>query len=224
MEHGIKHIAVIPDGNRRWAREHGLPAFEGHRRGAETTLPDLLEKADEMGIPYMTFWALSPENIEKRDRTEVQNLFSLLNVFLTKRLGEFIRKGVVLHVIGDTSVLPGPMQENIKQAEAKTANGKKITLFLGINYGGRQELVRAVMLSGGTVTAESIEKNLYTGMAPPPDLIIRTGGESRLSGFMLWQCAYSELYFSPLMFPDFTPAELEKAVHEFSLRQRRFGK
>ncbi len=227
----IRHIAIIPDGNRRWAKFQGMLSFEGHRIAAEKTLPPLIEKALEMGIRYFTLWALSPQNLA-REKKEVDNLFRLLSLFLRNRVSEFEKKNIRLIVIGDRTALPSHIQEEIKKAEEKTAQFDKMTVLFGINYGGREELVRAMKKTISicasdethTISEKHVSSCLDTSGIPDPDLIIRTGGEKRLSGFMLWQSEYSELYFSNTLFPDFTPEEFEKAVADFNLRMRRFGK
>ena len=221
------HIAIIPDGNRRWAKKKGFPSFEGHRVGAEKTLPSLIEKADELGIKFLTFWALSPQNLQ-REKKEVDNLFRLLRLFLQKRIGEFHKKNIRLRVIGDMFHLPTDLQTEIKKAEKLTEKNSKITVLFAINYGGKNEIIRAIgkipQSAISNIQEAGIGKFLDTSGIPDPDLIIRTGGEKRLSGFMLWQSEYSELYFSDILFPDFTPLELEKAILDYSCRERRFGK
>lgn len=230
----IKHIAVIPDGNRRWARSKGLPTFEGHRTAAEKILPELIEKASKLNIPFFTFWALSTENLKDRSKKEVENLLNLMRFFLKRRLNEFIKKDIKLDIIGNISELPEDLQRDIEQAVKKTKNNKKITFILAINYGGKDEIIRAIKkivnfnppMTGQILNLDkkTFAKFLDTKNIPDPDLIIRTGGEQRLSGFMLWQSEYSEFYFSEKYFPDFNSKELEKAVKDYSFRQRRFGK
>jgi len=224
----IRHIAVIPDGNRRWAKAKGLPTVEGHRIASEKILPDLIQKSSDLGISYFTFWALSTENLKERTKTEIDNLFKLMRIFLSRRLAEFKKKGIKLKVIGDIKGLPNDLQKNIEKAINETKNNNKITLVLGINYGGKDEIIRAIKkiqdLRSKILDKETLSSFLDTVGIPDPDLIIRTGGEQRLSGFMLWQSEYSELYFSDKYFPDFTSQELERALKNYFLRQRRFGK
>jgi len=221
------HIGIIPDGNRRWAKKKGLLSFEGHRIGAEKTLPALIEKANGMGVKFLTFWALSPQNLQ-REKQEVDNLFRLLRLFLQKRINEFHKKNIRLRVIGDILNLPKDLHVQIKKAEKLTEKNSKITVLFAINYGGKDEIIRAIRKIPKSKIQNIQEKDIYllldTEGVPNPDLIVRTGGEKRLSGFMLWQCEYSELYFSDVLFPDFTPAELEKAILDYSCRERRFGK
>jgi len=226
----IRHIAVIPDGNRRWAKAKGLPVIEGHRIASEKILPDLIQKSSDLGISYFTFWALSTENLKERTKVEIDNLFSLMRIFLNRRLVEFKKKGVKLKVIGNIKELPNDLQKSIEKAINETKNNKKITLILAINYGGKDEIIRAIKkIRNSKFEIQNLKKDdfkqfLDTAGIPDPDLIIRTGGEKRLSGFMLWQSEYSELYFFDKYFPDFSTQELEKAIQNYLLRQRRFGK
>lgn len=223
------HIAIIPDGNRRWAKNKGLPSFEGHRIGAEKTLPALIEKAHELGISYFTFWALSPQNLQ-REQHEIDNLFRLLRLFLQNRINEFNKKGIRLKTIGSREELPDDIIKQMEKAEKLTEKNTNMMVLFGINYGGKNEMIRAIRNMANvksqlsTVQEDEINNVLDTAGIPDPDLIIRTGGEKRLSGFMLWQSEYSELYFSDTLFPDFTPTELEKALSDYSSRERRFGK
>lgn len=230
MEHPIRHIAIIPDGNRRWAKQKGLPAVSGHKTAFEETLPSLVEKAANIGVKYFTFWALSTENLVKRSKNEIDALFTLGKLFYKKRLTEFKQKGIRILFIGDTYSLPKDIQEIIRNTVETTKNGETITLIIAINYGGRDELIRALQKVvsinhlASSVNKNNFEQFLDTKGIPDPDLIIRTGGEKRLSGFMPWQSIYSELYFTDLFFPDFSPEELEKAVVNFAERKRNFGK
>lgn len=225
-----RHVAIIPDGNRRWAKAKGLPSFEGHRIAAEKTLPDLLKKASELGIEYFTFWAISTDNLKSRSKEEMSNLLKLLRIFLQNRLSEFKRNNVKLKVIGDLKKLPENLQKDIVNATQKTEKNTGATFILALNYGGRDELIRSIRriynseFKIGGLTVEGFGAYLDTAGIPDPDLIIRTGGEKRLSGFMSWQSEYSELYFSDIYFPDFNASELKKAVEDYSSRQRRFGK
>jgi undecaprenyl diphosphate synthase len=226
----LTHVAIIPDGNRRWAKARNVPAMEGHRYSFEEVLPSLLEKAADLGIKYFTFWAMSTENRLKRSVSEVEGLFSLGKLFYAKRLNEFVKRGIRLQFIGDTAQLSPEIRSIMKDSAEKTKNNTKITLVIALNYGGRDEVIRALQkVNAMNFLAKSVNKDnfgqfLDTNGIPDPDLIIRTGGEKRLSGFMLWQSEYSELYFSDLFFPDFSPKELEKAVDEFNNRKRNFGK
>ncbi|PIQ72728.1 di-trans,poly-cis-decaprenylcistransferase [Candidatus Roizmanbacteria bacterium CG11_big_fil_rev_8_21_14_0_20_35_14] len=229
------HIAIIPDGNRRWAKEKRQQAFEGHRYAAQTTLPNLVDEFIRLGIKYFSFWALSTENLTTRSKIELNNLFSLMRYFLKSKYKEFKEKKIRIKVIGDLNKLPEDLQREISKISKESLDNEKLTIILGLNYGGRDEIIRAIKkipsfaeASAGKqnskITKESFSEYLDTSGIPDPDLIIRTGGEKRLSGFMLWQSEYSELYFSNLYFPDFTAEELKKAVKNYGERQRRFGK
>ncbi|MEK7597368.1 MAG: polyprenyl diphosphate synthase [Patescibacteria group bacterium] len=218
-----KHVAIIPDGNRRWAKEKGKPTTEGHRYAAQTTLPNLINELIKLEIKYFTFWALSTENLIGRTKEELSHLFNLIRISLKSKYKEFKEKKIRLKIIGNLIKLPEDLQKEAYKITKETMNNKKITIVLGLNYGGRDEIIRAIK-KGKKVTKENFSDYLDTAGIPDPDLIIRTGGEKRLSGFMLWQSEYSELYFSDLYFPDFTPKELEKAINSYSERQRRFGK
>ena len=223
IDHLPKHVAIIPDGNRRWAKKQGKPAMEGHRYAAQTTLPNLTDELERLGIKYFTFWALSTENLTGRSKEELNNLFDLIRFFLKNKLKEFKKKQVRFKTIGDLTSLPDDLQKEILKITKDTKENEKMTIILGLNYGGRDEIIRAIK-KGKNLTKENLGNYLDTAGIPDPDLIIRTGGEKRLSGFMLWQSEYSELYFSDLYFPDFSAKELEKAVKNYSDRQRRFGK
>ncbi len=222
------HVAVIPDGNRRWARERGLNPSEGHRVAAEKRMPEILRKAREIGIKYMTIWGLSTENLKKRSKPELDFLFKMFKQLVDRNLPEFIKDKVRFNVIGRIGELPVDVQGKIKEAKEKTKNFERYYFTLALNYGGRDEILRAInsILQEGLreVSKEVFSQYLDTYYMPDPDLIIRTGKEKRFSGFMLWQSEYSELYFSDLYFPDFTADEFEKAILEFAKRERRFGK
>lgn len=223
IDHLPKHVAIIPDGNRRWAKKQGKPVMEGHRYAAQTTLPNLTDELERLGIRYFTFWALSTENLIGRSKEELDNLFDLIKYFLKNKSVEFKKKQIKFVAIGDLTKLPNELQTQIIKFAKDTKNNTKMTFIIGLNYGGRDEIIRAVN-KNKNITKENLVNFLDTAGIPDPDLIIRTGGEKRLSGFMLWQSEYSELYFSDLYFPDFSAKELEKAVKNYSERQRRFGK
>ncbi len=224
------HVAVIPDGNRRWAKSKGLPFFEGHRTGADKTLPALIEKAGEMGVKYFTFWALSTENLVKRSPDEVNNIFKLIRYFVQVKLNEMHKKGARIVMIGNLESLPEDIQKGITHAVEKTKDNQKITIIFAVNYGGRDEIIRAVekmrrlIPSTDKLEKDTLSNYIDTAGIPDPDLIIRTGGDKRLSGFMLWQSEYSEIEFVDEYFPDFSPELFEKCLNDFSNRQRRFGK
>jgi len=226
------HIAIIMDGNRRWARAHKLPILEGHRRVANVVLERLVEHAAARGITYITFWAFSTENWN-RAKDEVRDIMLILKQGLKPFGRRMTEKGVRLLMIGDLTKLDFRLQKGIADVVEKTRNNTKITLVIALNYGGRNEIIRAInkwreiaILKSQNTKINEGEFNTYldTKGIPDPDLIIRTGGEQRLSGFLPWQSVYSELYFPPWYMPDFTPQRLDEAIEEFARRQRRFGK
>ena len=221
------HVAIIMDGNGRWANERGLTRLEGHEAGTEN-IRRILRAAAEMGVRYLTFWAFSTENW-RRPEEEVAGLMAILGRALISETEELHRQGAQLRHIGDLSALDPQLQESVNEAMALTAHNDRIVLTIAFNYGGRQELLHAVkgMLRDGidpeAVTEETFARYLYMPDLPDADLIIRTSGEYRLSNFLLWQGAYSELYFSPKFWPDFTPDDLAAALDDFAHRERRFG-
>lgn len=214
------HIAIIMDGNRRWAKEHKLPILEGHRRVANVVLEKLVEHAAKRGIKYITFWAFSTENWN-RATDEVRGIMLILKQGIKPFGKRMMEKGVRLVMIGDLTELETGLQKDIADVVEKTKNNKKITLVIALNYGGRDEIRRAVQKAPDK---NDFEKYLDTTDIPDPDLLIRTGGEQRLSGFLPWQSVYSELYFPPWYMPDFTLERLDEAIEEFARRHRRFGK
>lgn len=226
----LKHVAIIPDGNRRWAKAQNKPSIEGHRFAVEHTLPDLFDAVQELGIEYCTVWLLSPENFTKRSSDEVKNLLWLLKLFLKKRIEELDRKNVRMHIIGDIESLPEDVQKELAAAVERTRNNTGTVVTFAINYGGRDELVRAIRtiakedVNPEEITKEYISNHIDTKELPDPDLIIRTGGNKRISGFMLWQSEYSEYSFVDTFFPDFSPEDLKQCVDDFLHRKRRFGK
>lgn len=226
-KNGIRHLGIIMDGNRHWAQAHGLPTMEGHRRGY-AQLKNVGDWCINRGIEVLTVYAFSTENWQ-RSKKEVTYLMRLFELALSRDLNELHRKNMRIAVIGRIAGLPQRLQQRIKQAVAKTKNNTRGTLQLALNYGGRAEIVDAVKKIVGTarraskITEESISQALYTAHQPDPDLIIRTSGELRTSGFLAWQGAYSELYFTKKYWPEFTEADLDQALNEYSRRQRRFG-
>lgn len=220
-----KHIALIMDGNGRWAKKRLMPRSLGHKAGMERMV-GLVERAFDLGVDYMTVYALSTENLS-RPKEELEGLYNLIRNHFASYMERICARGVRLKIIGDVSLLPPDVQTIIADSEAKTQcyQGKGLQVALG--YGSRDELVRAVNLAvekGECVTQESLSRLLYTAGIPDPDLVIRTGGEVRLSNFLLYQAAYAELYFSEKMFPDFSDRDLETAIDWFNGRVRRFGK
>ena len=225
---GIKlprHIAIIMDGNGRWAKKRLMPRSFGHRQGMERMV-GLLEHAFDLGVEYVTVYALSTENL-KRPQEELAGLYDLIRKHFVSYMERVCARGVRLRVIGDISPLPCDVQEILRGSEQKSAHYEGKGINVALCYGSRAELVRAVNLAvarGETVTEASLSGLLYTAGQPDPELLIRTGKEIRLSNFLLYQCAYAELYFSDKMFPEFSDKDLEDAIVWFSNRTRRFGK
>ena len=219
------HIAISMDGNRRWARQHNVPILEGHRKVADEVLERLVEHAVKRGIPYMTVWAFSTENWN-RSSYEVNGLMLILKQSLGPFGKRMMKKGVKLRVIGDLSRLNTGLQKSIEGVVRQTQDNTRITVTIALNYGGRDEIIRAIrkVRDRKDITQEKFAQLLDTDGIPDPDLIIRPGGDQRLSGFLLWQSQYSELYFPAFLMPDFTPARLDAAIQEFGRRKRRFGK
>ncbi len=220
-----RHIAIIMDGNGRWAKKRLLPRSVGHRYGMERMI-GLMEHAFELGVEYITVYALSTENL-KRPKEELEGLFNLLRNHFKEYLGRVCSRGVRLRAVGDVSLLPGDVQKILRDSEAETAKYEGKGINVAVAYGSRDEIVHAVnqaVESGEKVTEESFARLLYTADVPDPDLVIRTGKEVRLSNFLLYQSAYAELYFSNKMFPEFSDKDLDKAIISFSGRTRRFGK
>lgn len=221
------HIAIIPDGNRRWARSKGLPTLEGHRRGVEV-FERIGDAALKRGVKYMTFYAFSTENWT-RSKREVQYLVKLLHWVLTNKVKSLHEKNVKVNIIGRVEALSTDLRRNISQAMALTEHNTRGVLNLAINYGGRPELVDVVRsivahrYNVKDVTEDLIRRELYTSDIPDPDLIIRTSGEQRLSNFLTWQSAYSELYFVQKHWPAFTERDLDAALADYARRERRFG-
>jgi len=222
-----QHIGFILDGNRRWAKERGLPAIEGHRVGY-ARMKEVVQWCNDRDIPYITIFVFSTENW-KRSKEEVKYLFKLIKRALTKDLKEFHKQNFRVRVMGRVKGLNDDLQQVIKAAEERTKDNKKGVLTLAINYGGRAQITDAVkqLMKDGIDVAKVDEARIAAYMdtagIPDPDLIIRTSGEKRLSGFLLWQAAYSELYFEDKLWPDFTEHDLDRALEEYKNRQRRFG-
>ena len=225
--HEIKHIAIIMDGNRRWAKEKKLPTMVGHKKGVEA-LKKTVIACEKFGVKYLTVYAFSTENWN-RTQEEVDFLMNLLAQTIAGELLELHKNNVVLNFIGDLEALNQDLQKTLKNAHEKTKNNTGVNLQVAINYGGRDEIKNAIKkivasgISEEEITEELISKNLYKGEIPDPDLVIRTGNEKRISNFLLWQIAYSELYVTDIFWPDFDENELKKAIEEFNLRTRRFG-
>lgn len=226
-----KHVAIIMDGNGRWAKSRNLPRSMGHKAGVET-IRRIIKEADKLGIEYMTLYAFSTENW-KRPKDEVSTLMKLLVQYLKEEINDLHSNGVVVNVLGDISKLPKECIDEIKKAKEKTKNNKGIKMNVALNYGGRDELIRAIQLivkdeKEGKVNIDSLNETLvnnylYTANIPDPDIIIRPSGEQRLSNFLLWQCAYSEFWYSNINWPDFKEKDLRKAIYDYQGRNRRFG-
>lgn len=232
-ERGLpRHIALIMDGNGRWAKRRDLPRTAGHQAGTQAAERLIRFAGQQLGLPYLTLFAFSTENWD-RPAAEVDFIMDLLDRFICEKLSEFKREGVRVVVSGDIERLPESLQQAIINAIHTTAENNRLVLNVALNYGAREEIVRAcrgiartVMKEGidpATIDKDTVARALYTHEIPDPDLIIRTGGEMRLSNFLLWQSAYAELYFTPTLWPDFTPAELVQTITDYQGRERRFG-
>ena len=226
-----QHIAIIMDGNGRWAKQRGLPRLEGHRRGVET-VRTVVDAAREIGIRYITLYAFSVENW-KRPSDEVSGLMGLLDYFLKRELNTLLKEKVRLHTIGRTDALPANVQRELERVKEATSGFKDWNLVLALNYGSRTEVAEAAQAYAAAVQAgkesladhswERFSRYLYTNGLPDPDLLIRTSGETRVSNFLLLQCAYAEMVFTPVLWPDFGRADLQAAVDEYGRRERRYG-
>lgn len=223
-----RHIAVIMDGNGRWAKRRGLSRREGHDAGSEAVRV-LVRECRTLGIPYLTVYAFSKENWQ-RPQTEVSHLFELFTRFVGQEVPELIDRDIRLGMIGDRAELPFSVRKALDYAISRTAGGQSMLFTLALNYSGREEMVRAARaliasgLKAEDVTEERLRQALYNPALPDPDLLIRTSGEQRLSNFLLFQSAYTELYFSDKLWPDFDAAELRAALDSYAGRTRRFGR
>ncbi len=225
------HVAIIMDGNGRWAKERGLPRVEGHRNGVESVRA-VVRSAGEVGIKYLTLYAFSVENWN-RPKDEVDTLMKYLARFLKNEIGELNRNNVRLEVIGQIYRLPEFVQEQLRKTMEAVSKNNGLTLVLALSYGGRQEIVectraiaakvKAGKLEPAEITELVISQHLYTNHYPDPDLLIRTSGELRVSNFLLWQISYAELVVTPTLWPDFRKAEFFAALEEYTRRHRRFG-
>lgn len=225
------HVAIIMDGNGRWAKARGLPRTAGHKRGAEA-VRRTVEAAREMGVSYLTLYAFSSENW-KRPTGEVTDLMGLLRLYLRNEVANLHKNGIRLRVIGDRSRLSRDINALIDESEAKTADNTALTLVLALSYGGRQEIAEAARrlaqdvamgrLDAAAIDEDAVAARLYTAGIPDPDLLIRTSGEKRISNFLLWQSAYAEFVFTDVLWPDFDRTHLEDAIRDFHGRERRYG-
>jgi undecaprenyl diphosphate synthase len=220
---GARHVAIIMDGNGRWAKARHLPRAMGHRKGVEA-VREVVRAARTMGLEALTLYAFSTENW-RRPEDEISALMGLLKHFIVSDLDEFAANNVRLRIIGDYSRLPADVVVLIDNALARTAANTGTTLVVALNYGSQDEIARAAAKAAakGAITPEAIEAELDTAGLPPLDLLIRTSGEVRLSNFLLWQAAYAELWFTDVLWPDFTPALLREALAAFAARERRYG-
>ncbi|MDD5686819.1 MAG: isoprenyl transferase [Elusimicrobia bacterium] len=219
------HIAIIMDGNGRWAKAKGLPRIEGHRVGVNT-VERIVKDASNLGVAVLSIYAFSTENW-LRPASEIKGLFALLKMFLQKKIEELKKNNIKLLVMGDMTELPQDIRNDIKKAVNYTSESTGMILNIALNYGGRREIVNAVnkIIRDGAekVDEKTFEKYLYTNGLPDPDLLIRTSGESRISNFLLWQTAYSEFYTTDVLWPDFKKEDLMDAISEYQKRDRRYG-
>lgn len=223
------HIAFIMDGNRRWAKEKGLDKFKGHEAGINN-IENIVRACGDLGVKYVTFWALSTENIKERSKIEVLGLFNLLKKSFQDQFPRMIKEGVKIKVIGEEKGLPSDIKKIVNKLNKTLVKNPKIHLNIAFNYGGKIEIINAIKkileekVSSEKIDKTVVEKHLYTVGIPDPELIIRTGGKKRLSGYLLWQSEYSELYFTDTYWPDFDKKELNKAISWYLDQQRNFGK
>lgn len=236
-----KHVAIIMDGNRRWARQHQLQLFQGHEKVAREGIEKLVDYCLEVGIPYLTLWAFSTENWNREEK-EVSHILNLMRDLFDTSSAALEKKGVRINTIGDLSRFPADIRDRIKYWQERTKERTKMTVTFGLNYGGRDEIARATQkmilahqaelqttadwapFLAKVRQEEFFRQYLDTVDLPDPDLIIRPGGEKRLSGYLSWQATYAELYFTEVLMPDFDQQQLALAINDFSQRQRRFGK
>ncbi len=232
MNEPVKHIAIIMDGNGRWATKRGLPRTAGHKRGAEVVI-DISKAAKEAGVKYLTLYAFSTENW-KRPKDEVDTLMNLLRQYLSENFEELNKNDIRICFIGEREMLASDIIEKMQYLEEKTKNNSSATLQIALSYGSRAEITNTVKkiaqkVKNGDMSLESIDEKtisdmLYTKGIPDPDILIRTSGEQRLSNYLLWQLAYSEFFFTPTYWPDFTKEELYEIIKTYQSRERRYGK
>lgn len=231
MANPLEHIAVIMDGNGRWALKRGLPRTMGHKKGAEVVI-DIAKAAKNMGIKYLTIYAFSTENW-KRSKEEVDTLMGLLRDYLSRDFKELDKENIRIRFIGEREMLAPDIIEKMEKLETQTQNNTEATLVIALSYGSRAEITHAVRQIGkkiksGDILPENIDEKtisgmLYTKDIPDPDILIRTSGEQRLSNYLLWQLAYTEMFFTPTPWPDFTAKELKKIIETYQMRERRYG-
>ena len=224
-----KHIGIIMDGNRRWAQKKGLDANEGHEAGAKN-LDRLVKRAEELGVKHLTVYTLSTENWRKRTKKEVKGIFGLLLRMIREKKEEYQKRGVRLFVLGNFQAFPKKVARAIEEMLKIVLKHERMKVNVALNYGGRDEIIRAIKnivkegIPPEKINEKLVAEHLYTNGQPDPDLIIRTGGEVRLSNFLLWQLSYAELYFTDMLWPDFGPGQFDKAIAEYQRRKRNFGK
>lgn len=222
-----QHVAIIMDGNGRWAASRGLPRIAGHERGTDN-IRRITYAAVELGIKYLTLWAFSTDNW-RRPADEIEGIMRILGEVIERETEELHRQGAQLRHIGSLDGLRPDLSQSVQNAIARTRENDRLVLTLAFNYGGRQELVAAIRelvasgVSAEEITEERVSAHLFTRGLPDPDLIVRTSGEHRFSNFLLWQSAYAELFFTPVLWPDFGPDHLQQAVDDYGRRERRFG-
>jgi undecaprenyl diphosphate synthase len=227
--HIPKHIAIIMDGNRRWARNRGLADKEGHKVGVEK-IEEIVREAEKMGVETVTIYALSTENIKERAKREVADLFSIIKRTYQNQFKNMMKNGVRLSILGEVDGLPSVIRKIIEEIRNSYIKNESIKLNIALNYGGKKELISAIKklvkegIEVDKLNEEIISKHLYTKGDSDPELVIRTGGRIRLSNFLLWQTAYSELYFTKVLWPDFDEKQLKKAIKWYQSQKRNFGK
>lgn len=232
MSNTPQHVAIIMDGNRRWAKQRGLAAVMGHDKAARDVIEPIIDRSIQLGIKFLTFWAFSTENW-KRDQAEIKALMGIFREGLKKFGSRLTEKGIKLNIVGEMSKFPEDIRKQSEHYMEISKNNKKITVSFALNYGGRDEILRAIRklianVQRSTFNVQHLDEETFgqfldTANMPDPDLIIRTGGDLRLSGYFPWQSVYSELYFTKTLWPDFAPKELDKALKDYSGRERRFG-
>jgi undecaprenyl diphosphate synthase len=222
-----EHIAIIMDGNRRWAQTHGMPKYLGHEQGVKA-LEAIVEHCIRRGVKTLTVYVFSTENW-KRTKQEVKYLLRLFLRFLREKRDSLLENGVRLNAIGDIARFPKKIQQVLRETSEALSQNEKLTLNIALGYGGRNEILSAIQhiikdgVDPSTIDEQTFQKYLYTKSQKDPDLVIRTGGQRRLSNFLLWQCSYSEFYFTNVLWPDFNEGELDKALDDYSERKRNFG-
>jgi undecaprenyl diphosphate synthase len=224
-----KHVAIIMDGNRRWATAHNLSIDEGHKAGAQN-LEKIIDHCKEIGVTHLTVYALSTENWRKRSVAEVKGIFNLLLRIVKEKSEEYKKSGIKFFVLGNFQAFPLKIRKAIKKIVDMILDQERLKFNVALNYGGRDEIVTAIknIIKDGVkpsqVNEKLVSRYLYTHDQPDPDLVIRPGGEFRLSNFLLWQTSYAELYFTDILWPDFTPTKLDEAIYWYQQRDRRLGK